>query len=46
LKAASAFTDFAVREKPVVESQRVLTVAIGVPGILCLALLWAWRRQR
>lgn len=41
---ASPFVEFAVRRKPVVESQRVLPVAIGIPlGIVGLML---WRRRR
>jgi hypothetical protein len=40
----SPFADFAVREKPVVESARVLPVAALVPGLF-LGLL-AWRRWR
>lgn len=41
---ASPFVEFAVRRKPVVESQRVLPIAIGVPlGIVGLIL---WRRRR
>lgn len=42
--AASPFVDFAVREKPVVESTRVLPVAVGVP--LLLSGLLAWRQTR
>jgi len=40
----SAFADFTVRQKPVVESRRVLPVAFGIPLLLCVALLW--RRPR
>ena len=40
----SPFADFAVRERPVVESARVLPVAALVPGMF-LGLL-AWRRWR
>ena len=43
--ANSAFNEFTVREKPVVESQRVLPIALGAPSILSLILLWRWRRQ-
>lgn len=42
---ASPFADFIVREKPVVESARVLPVAFGLPGLLALLLLWRWRRS-
>lgn len=42
---ASPFADFAVREKPVVESQRVLPVAIGLPLMLGTMLLWRRRRR-
>lgn len=41
---ASRFASFTVREKPVVESGRVLPVAFGVPGVLALLLFWRWRR--
>jgi hypothetical protein len=40
---ASPFADFTVRPKPVVESQRVLPVAIGIP--LLLGGLMVWRRR-
>ncbi|HVI88618.1 MAG TPA: hypothetical protein VM659_09960, partial [Dongiaceae bacterium] len=43
--AASPFIDFAVREKPVVESTRVLPVALGIPALLVVLLLWRWRRS-
>lgn len=42
---ASPFADFVVREKPVVESRRVLPVAFGLPALLALLLLWRWRRR-
>jgi hypothetical protein len=42
---ASLFADIAVREKPVVESERVLPVALGIPASLGSLLLWLWRRQ-
>jgi hypothetical protein len=42
----SPFADFAVREKPVVESQRVLPVALGIPLLLGAAMLWRRRQQR
>ena len=41
---ASPFVDFTVREKPVVESTRVLPIAVGVP--LLLGGLLAWRQTR
>lgn len=37
--ASSPFADFTVRPKPVVESRRVLPVAIGVPVLLALGFL-------
>lgn len=40
---ASPFADFTVRQKPVVESERVLPVAIGIP--LLLGGLTFWRRR-
>lgn len=43
--SASPFADFSVREKPVVESARVLPVAFGLPGFLALLLFWRWRRS-
>jgi hypothetical protein len=42
--AASPFADFTVRQKPVVESRRVLPVAFGVPLLIVAAILW--RRMR
>lgn len=42
----SRFVDFTVAAKPVVESGRVLPVALGVPGLLAGGLLlrrWRWR---
>jgi hypothetical protein len=41
--AASPFVDFMVRQKPVVESQRVLPVALGLPILLAGAMLWRRR---
>ena len=41
--AASRFADFTVREKPVVESERVLPVAIGLPLLIAAAMLWRRR---
>jgi len=43
--ATSPFADFTVRRKPVVESVRVLPVALGVPIMLLLALLGVWRKS-
>lgn len=43
---SSRFVDFAVRQKPVVESQRVLPVAFGIPLLLAAALIWQIRRIR
>jgi hypothetical protein len=40
---ASPFADFAVRSKPVVESQRVLPVALGLPLIIAGAIAWRSR---
>lgn len=40
---ASPFADFTVRQKPVVESQRVLPVAIGIPLLLGATMLWRVR---
>lgn len=42
---ASPFADFIVRSKPVVESQRVLPVAFGVPLLIGGAMLWRRRRS-
>lgn len=41
--ATSPFADFTVREKPVVESERVLPVAIGLPLLIAVAMLWRRR---
>jgi hypothetical protein len=41
---ASRFADFTVRKKPVVESQRVFPVALGLP--LLIAGVIVWRRRR
>lgn len=35
---ASPFADFTVRQKPVVESQRVLPVALGIPVLIGVAM--------
>lgn len=42
---ASPFADFTVREKPVVQSERVLPVAVGIPLLLGTLLFWRWRRR-
>jgi len=42
----SPLLDFTVLRKPVVESGRVLPVALGMPFLLGLVLLWRWRRRR
>ena len=41
----SQFADFAVKQKPVVESARVLPVAFGVPAIMAVGFFLAWRRR-
>jgi hypothetical protein len=41
----SPLADFTVRQKPVVESQRVLPIAIGVPALLGLSILFGLRRR-
>jgi hypothetical protein len=41
--AASPFVDFTVRQKPVVESRRVLPVALGLPLLLGIGMLWTRR---
>lgn len=42
----SPFLDFHVRRKSVVESQRILPVAFGVPGLIGVAILWRLRRRK
>ena len=42
--AFGPFAEFTVREKPVVESGRVLPVALGFPLLIGAAMLWRWRR--
>lgn len=42
---ASRFADFTVRQKPVVESQRVLPVALGLPMLIGAVMLWRRRRR-
>jgi hypothetical protein len=43
--AASPFADFTVRQKPMVESRRVLPVALGLPLLIGIGMLWRreWR---
>ena len=41
----SRFIDVRVRQKPTVESARILPVSLGVPMLLAVALLWAMRRS-
>ncbi|MEQ8693964.1 MAG: hypothetical protein RIC85_01375 [Gammaproteobacteria bacterium] len=40
---SSPFLDFTVRQKPVVESQRVLPIAIGIPFLIGAGMLWRRR---
>ncbi len=41
----SPFVEFAVRRKPVVESQRILPVALGIPLVIAGLILWRrWER--
>lgn len=42
----SPFVDFTVKAKPVVESARVLPVALGIPGLLSAFMLFGQLRQR
>lgn len=42
----SPFIDFHVKRKPVVESQRILPIAFGVPLVLGTLTLWRIRRSR
>lgn len=42
---ASPFAEFTVRQKPVVESGRVLPVAFGLPLLIGAAMFWRWRRR-
>jgi hypothetical protein len=42
---ASPFADFNVRQKPVVESQRVLPIALGIPFLIGGAMLWRRRKS-
>jgi hypothetical protein len=41
---ASPVAEIVVREKPVVESGRVLAIALGLPALIAAALFWRWRR--
>jgi hypothetical protein len=41
----SPFIDFHVKRKPVVESQRILPVALGVPLVLGVLILWRIRKR-
>ncbi len=43
--SASPFADFYVRQKPVVESNRVLPVALGLPLLIAGGLVWQRRRR-
>lgn len=42
----SPFADFSVRRKAVVESARILPVALGLPALIALAMIWRYRRSR
>jgi hypothetical protein len=42
---ASPFADFVVRQKPVVESKRVLPIAFGLPLLIGAAMLWRRRKR-
>jgi LPXTG-motif cell wall-anchored protein len=44
--SASPFAEFHVRQKPVVESNRVLPIALGLPLLMAGGLLWQRRRRR
>src|SRR4030095_15379822 len=41
---ASPVAEFIVRDKPVLDPDRVLPVAFGLPALIAVALLWRWRR--
>lgn len=41
----SPFVDFHVRQKPVVESNRILPVAFGVPALIGTVMVWRLRRR-
>ncbi len=43
--SVSPFADFSVRQKPVVESDRILPVALGLPMFLGFLMLSRWRRR-
>jgi len=42
----SPFADFSVRQKPVVESSRVMPIAFGIPLILALVMIRLWRKTK
>lgn len=42
---ASPFADFKVRQKPVVESRRVLPIAFGIPVLLAGMMFWRGRNS-
>lgn len=42
----SPFVDFQVRRKPVVESERILPVAFGVPALVLGVMTWRRYRRR
>ncbi len=41
----SPFANFTVRQKPVVESLRILPIALGIPLVLAGAIVWRRRRH-
>jgi hypothetical protein len=43
--SVSPFADFSVRPKSVVEFQRIVPAAFGLPIFLGLVMLWRWRRR-
>jgi len=43
---ASPFVDFTVRQKPVVESSRIVPVALGAPLFIAGLLIWRLRENR
>ncbi|MFM9939347.1 MAG: hypothetical protein ACKVP7_07615 [Hyphomicrobiaceae bacterium] len=42
----SHFVDFTVKQKPVVESRRVLPVALGIPALLAGVMGFGWLNRR
>jgi len=42
--ASGPAAEFTVGEKPVVQAQRVLPVALGFPLVIATVMLWRWRR--